>query len=842
MKKFIYIFLFFNVLVNAQTGNLKGRVTENGEPLPSVNIILMQTNFGAASNENGYFRLQNIPEGSYKVKFSSIGFESKIIEVKIESGRTTELNVTLEDKTIEVDQVEVVASKIQKQSDTRSSLVNLEPKETTIMPGAVTDVFRSLQALPGVLSPNDFSSQLIIRGSGPDQNLIIMDDVEVFNPYRLYGVVSMFNPEAVSDINLMTGGFPAKYGDRLSAVLDVTNKQGTKNEYFAGNLDASIVSANAVFEGKNPFGIDGSWLINSRRTYYDLIVEPFVKNSGLVEDNVSFPNFYDIQTKIAFGPFNGNKFFINGIFSRDGVQVVSGPDRESPDSLGVRDLTKNDLASFAWHYAPSDRLLNKVILSWYRNGGDSEFDSKFLDPTLNREQFEEVSPDTLDPYLFNFGFDSEYIFRKYTISDKLYYFWGENNELQMGAGVDFMKTLIDFDFSLDPKLEAFLLSSSNFRSTISDVGDLKNYSRYHFYIQNNFGIGEKVFIDPGLRYDYYDILDKGYLSPRLSVSYALDDLTTLRASWGYYYQSPGYEKLRDGRYLYDFSKEYLRDVEAEQSVHYILSGEKWLNNKWKATLSGYYKDFKNLMIPKVVGGTSYYTERVPGKDPRFESGWTNPVPVASDSTTQIPTNNAYGEAYGLELKLEKRNIEAGDKISGWISYALAYTNRIEQGYKLPFRFDQRHTLNLVLNYEVNDWMRVGARFRYGSGFPITKPKGIKPRIIMQDTDLDGVPETPELFTRQDPESGREEVVYNVDFGGIENRYSGRKPDYHRLDIRVSFFADYFDLDWTFYLDIINIYNNANVVGYDYYVEDLELKSEKTTMLPIFPTLGFRVAF
>ena len=126
--------------------------------------------------------------------------------------------------------------KVQQQNDTRTSLIDLNPRNAKILPGAAEDVFRTLQSLPGILAPNDFSSQLIVRGSGPDQNLIMMDDIEIFNPYRLYGVVSMFNPDAVSDVNLISGGFPAKYGDRLSAVLDVTNREGDKTKNLKGIL------------------------------------------------------------------------------------------------------------------------------------------------------------------------------------------------------------------------------------------------------------------------------------------------------------------------------------------------------------------------------------------------------------------------------------------------------------------------------------------------------------------------------------------------------------------------------------------------------------------------------
>ena len=312
----------------AQWGNLKGRLTDKGSGVPGVNIVLQKTSFGTQSNQDGSYEIKSIPTGAYTLRFSAIGYETVLKDVTITAGTQT-LNLEMKPSVFVTDEVEVVGQRRQKQEDPRVSVINLRPENARVQPGAVQDVLRTLQSLPGVLAPNDFTSQLVIRGSGPDQNLIIMDDVEIFNPYRLYGVISMFNPEAVSEISLITGGFPAKYGDRLSAVLDVTNREGPRNTYFKGNVNASIVDANLVLEGKNPLNIPGSWIVNSRRTYYDLIVEPFVKKAGLVDENTSFPNFYDFQAKLVFGPFGGNRFILDGIISRDGVNVVSGKERRS---------------------------------------------------------------------------------------------------------------------------------------------------------------------------------------------------------------------------------------------------------------------------------------------------------------------------------------------------------------------------------------------------------------------------------------------------------------------------------------------------------------------------------
>ena len=842
MTKYIFLLFILPQILFAQKGAVAGKVSENGNPMPGVNIFIPDSFTGTVSEEDGSYRLENVSPGDIRIRFSAVGFRTENFTVTIEADRTLLLDVEMEPEVIEVEQIEVTDRRIQSQDDTRTSVIDLSPKSAKTLPGAVTDVFRTLQSLPGVLAPSDFSSQLIIRGSGPDQNLIVMDNVEIFNPYRLYGVVSMFNPEAVSDIELITGGFPARYGDRLSAVLDITNKQGSRSDNLKGSLNASIVSANLVLEGKNPFDIPGSWLVNSRRTYYDLIIEPFVKDAGLVEDNVSFPNFHDVQAKFTFGPFNGNKFFLNGIYSRDGVNIVSGDERQTPDSISVFDLSKNDMASFAWHHARGENLLNKFIVSWYRNSGDTDFDSQFLDPSLNRDNFEDASNDTLSAYLLGFGFNTEYSFRKYSFDERLIYYWGEN-EFEAGAGLDLMQTTLSAQFDLDPQLQAFLESNPNINAAIDDILNIKNYSRARVYLQNRFNLFGKINLQPGLRTDYYEILDKFYAAPRFSMSYALDDITTLRGVWGIYYQSPGYEKIRDQNVFLDLDQRFTRNINAEKAVHYVLGIDRWVTNEWKIKAEAYYKDFTNLIVPKVARGINYYTESIGGKDPRLKNSWTRPVPVIGDSITQIPVNNSFGESYGVELLLEKRNIYGKSKFNGWISYAYAFANRFEDGIKIPFRYDQRHTFNLVMDYKATSWFDFSLRFQYGSGFPTTVPVGFKPRIILQDSDGDQIPDDPDLAVRRNFSGATDKVIFDVDYGGRKNQLSQRLPVYHRLDLRFNFYAEYWDLDWIFYLDIINVYNRSNVINYDYFVnDDLNLEREATSMFPILPTIGFSIKF
>ena len=375
------------------------------------------------------------------------------------------------------------------------------------------------------------------------------------------------------------------------------------------------------------------------------------------------------------------------------------------------------------------KLLNKVIVSWYKNNGVTDFDSQILDPSLNRGNFENTIPDTLAPYLLQFSFGGDFIYEKYSIDDKFTYIL-KDHIIEAGVGADFMQTTINFTFDLDEQLQAVINSNPQFRSALNDLKDVQDFNRYRAYLQDNIRLTEQFTFQPSLRFDYYNILDKAYLAPRISLSYAIDQLTTVRAVWGIYYQSPGYEKLRDQGILYDFSDKYTATLVAEKATHYVLGLERWLSAEWSARVEGYYKDFSNLYLPQRLIGERFYTEQIPGKDPRFSSGWTLPATFSGDSLTQIPTNAAYGNAYGVEFLLSKRNTFLENRFSGWVSYALAYANRNEDGIEYPFAFDQRHTVNIVLNYQMNSWLEFGIRWQYGSGFPISQPTGVKPRIIL----------------------------------------------------------------------------------------------------------------
>ncbi|MCS7012298.1 MAG: TonB-dependent receptor [Chloroherpetonaceae bacterium] len=835
------------------SGTISGKVVDatSKEPLVGVVIRLEGTAFGAITKTDGRFRIENVPAGEYVLKASFVGYKSLSRTIVVEEGKTLWLVLEMVEGSVETSEIEVTAENYrQPKEDVRTSLYKLEPKQVKNLAGGVEDVLRGLQAVPGVLAANDFSSQLYIRGSGPDQNLMLVDDIEVFNPYRLYGTISMFNPETIADISLITGGFPAKYGDRLSAVLDVSNRDGIRDRFFTAQINANITDANVVAEGKVPFGVEGSWLLSARRTYYDLIVGPILRSARLVEGNTAFPNFADVQLRLACQLAPQHRLQFTGILGRDGIDVISAArNQDQPDSLNVGNITSNDVAGLSWHFRPNANTLSKLTVSWYKNGGSSRFAGNFVD-RLNYPQDKLDSALQANPLAVlqlaaaTLQSENAFGFEKWNFREDVSLRWGENL-LEVGAGVDIMTTSIFFYLRPNEQLRAgFLAAQASGRVGAlpldTTVSQQQSYLRANFYLQNRFEVVDsKLFVQPGVRVDYYQIIEKLYLSPRLNFSFAFDESTTLRGAWGIYVQSPGYEKLIDQQQFIDLrDPEHIRSLRAERAMHFVLGVDRWLDDKWLFKAEAYYKLFDDLIVQRKEEQL-VYTSRFLGGDAYNVRNWSTPTPERRKVLSAIPVNDGRGEAYGVELLLEKRLVSSQDRFSGWFSYALAFANRYRDGLTIPFNFDQRHTINIVGSYKFNDWLDLAVRWRYGSGFPITLAIGLQPRIIRNPNG--------QYVVQEDPLFGR--TMFSLDFGGEENINAARLPEYHRLDVRLTAHTEFWGARWDFYLDIINLYNRTNVIGYNHDVEwDVPVGQVPSViryvngMLPIVPTLGISAAF
>ena len=810
------------------SGSIAGSAKLRGDgPAMGATVMLSGTRIGTTVGEDGSFVLADVPQGTYLVEVRLVGYEpEEIPSVTVEGGKISSIAVTMRPVDIEMSPVVVTGTRRQEADDVRPSVTRMSPRESKILPGAAEDVLRSLQAVPGVTSVSDFSSELVVRGSGPDQNLMLIDGYEVLNPYRLYGFVSMFNPETVSDISLQTGGFGAQYGDRLSAVLDVRNREGRYDVLASGKLNLSLTNLNLIVEGGLPLA-GSSYLVSLRRTYYDLIMGPILKSAKLVDGDVALPNFRDMQVRITLPTAENSRFVITGITSRDGVDLVSGAERPTPDSVNVFDKSYNTLVGATWNYNPSKNLILQTLVSWYRNNGSGSFEGMLVDPSQNTGDLERE--DTSGLRFFSLAVDYEYVFQKVSVGQRV--LWNlSSHAIESGFGVDLLRT----DFTQLLEVDQLFASYLQSRGQVipSSTTQVLRYHRYNVYVQDRITFGDRLFVQPGVRLDVYPVLGRQvYVAPRLNISYRLDELSTLRAAYGAFYQSPGMEKL-NFRSRIQYTLESFASLEAERADHYILGYDRMVSPEWQFKTEVYYKDLHNLIVPQKLQGTRWYAEPN-GGPPLSPLSWGTPSRITVDSLTSFPVNGAQGSAYGVEVMLQKMRSLPGDRFTGWVSYALSAATRERDGVRTPFLFDQRHAVNVVGNYKFAESWDLGLRFTLRSGRPFALATGVQPRVFVQQ------------------QNGVERAVLQLDAKGNAildpvyelDSYSGRFTTYHSFDVRLTTYPSWFGLDWAVYLDVQNVYNRSNQQQISFYVgPNGELQQRVINGIPIFPSLGMSLVF
>jgi hypothetical protein len=317
----------------------------------------------------------------------------------------------------------------------------------------------------------------------------------------------------------------------------------------------------------------------------------------------------------------------------------------------------------------------------------------------------------------------------------------------------------------------------------------------------------------------------------VNISYGLNDLSTLRAAYGIFYQSPGMEKW-DFRSPLIYTRETFAGVVAERADHYILGFDRMVSPEWQLKLDVYYKTLRDVIGPEKLQGTDWYTAQT-GSDPRNPASWQQPVLAPMDSATSVPVNAASGTSKGFEVLLQKIQSLPEDRFTGWIGYALASSQRLRDGVSSPFLFDQRHALTAVGNYRFAERWDVGLRFTLRSGRPYADATGVSPRVVYQDVGGAPVP------TVQTDANG--DVILDVQYE--TDRYSGRMNLYHSLDLRLTTYPRWFDLDWAVYLDVQNVYNRENEQAVNFFVDASGTVQRRPVYgLPIFPSLGLTVSF
>ena len=527
--------LFVVAQLNAQSAIISGFISDSSsaEALIGANVILQQTGQGMATDMNGYYIIQDIVPGEYVLMVSYVGFRLRKENLKISSGQSIKLDISLSEEVVELTQVEVTAEQIQRKSNIQPSKINLSPRMMKAAPAlAEPDLFRTIQALPGVLTTSEFSTGLVIRGGNTDQNLILLDGVTVYNPSHLGGIFSNFIVDGVKEAELIKGAYNAEYGGRLSAVLNIISREGNQKK-FEGKANLSLLSAQATIEG--PF-YKGAWVFSGRRTYFDKIFQ----NVPTIPPYY----FYDIQSHI------------------------------------YSDLTPKDRLSLSFYNGVDDLLFdtfglagrwgNRTISAQYRRVFSEKIIGNFL--YANSLFFTEFGLGGSNGLVSDNQIDDA------TVAANFSWFKSSRSTLKFGAQ---MKNL------------GFLYTNS-FNDSLQFEINTKP-KEYASYVKLKYSASERLIIEPGLRINLYDVYsDSIFPDIRFGMKYLLNDNRYLNLSVGNYHQFIATFQDDYNPNILDQWIAVDETVSPAKSSQIVLGYEEYIRNLYKFQIEGYYKDIKNL--------------------------------------------------------------------------------------------------------------------------------------------------------------------------------------------------------------------------------------------------------
>jgi hypothetical protein len=502
-------------------------------------------------------------------------------------------------------------------------------------------------------------------------------------------------------------------------VLAVNSREGTTSKWLAGRIGSSITNANLVLEGKTGFGA-GSWLLSGRRSYYDLFARDFVRDIGIVND-IAFPNFQDVQAKIVLRPAEKHRLQINGFYSENimdylvkeeiGEQVSENPAFDGDDRM------ENTIVGGSWTYTPSEHVQTRIYANWYRNQGQSGFGGRLSSAGLfaGRDLFTgeiiTTTPPGGQPDTLLFDFQQDYTFRKFSLGNWWIY-EREKHVFELGLGADALENSLNYGLAQEDYGQTLfdaLASAPNFFGTLSDaVAQKQSFTRAHLYLQDKILLGRGgSWIQPGLRYDYYGHIEKGYLSPRLALLLKIRPQTSLRFSTGLYRQSPGYEKLLDGGRIFDLLQfASLNGLEAESGVHFIFGLSETLANDWAFSIEGYYKTLSDLIAQdfELADQPAPVLVIAGGNAPASPAAYKIETEQSLNRLTE-PGNNAETTALGVDLFLEKKALTPEARWSGSLGLSIGKatqeqkirrTGIVDQKLSHPYDFDRRLSLRAAI--------------------------------------------------------------------------------------------------------------------------------------------------
>jgi hypothetical protein len=670
MTKFNRIILILIVqlltasVIFAQDGNLKGFVydKENGEPCAFANVYFDGTSLGAATNINGYFNINKIPEGEFNLIVSYLGYDTLKTNIVIKKGQLISKNLYLAPSSMILGEALVSAERTERTTQVRTSVVKVQPAAIKRLPtiGAEPDIAQYLQVLPGVVFTGDQGGQLYIRGGSPIQNLVLLDGMVVYNPFHSIGLFSVFDSDIMQSADVYTGGFSAEYGGRISSVMDIRMRNGNKN-HFAGKFSASPFGAKLMVEGPlKKFEVgkgSATYILSAKTSYLEQSSKYFY---SYIADSLPF-NYTDLYGKMSFNAPNGSKINIFGFKFDDQVNYGALSDLNW-DSYGIG-------TNFV--IVPSGTtVMIKANMSY------SDYKISLSDAN-NIPRTSKISG-------YNGGLD-------------FLYFLGKN---EFVWGIETLGFRTDYEYQ------------NSIGRTLSQTENTTELAAYTKYKAN---LGALI-LEPSFRIQYYASLSETSFEPRLGLKYNITEHFRIKFAGGFYSQNLiaansdkdvvnlFYGFLSGSEDLPETFNGNTITSKLQKSQHAIAGFEVDLSKHWDLNVEGYYKNFSQLTN---INRYKLYDDTYDNAD----------IPDSQKKDYIIETGAAYGVDFLLKYEYKRLYI--------WAVYGLGWVKRNDGIETYSPHFDRRHNVNLVGTYKLGKDMswEISARWNLGSGFPFTQTQG-----------------------------------------------------------------------------------------------------------------------
>ncbi len=801
--------------------NVTGRVIDAFTTGPLAGARITAGAAGTVSDRDGRFAL-TLPRGPARLVVTAAGHLTEQVDVTVGDEPVTIEVLLLNQSQFRED---VVVTAAVKPAPVSPSTVDVSPLAVRSIAGAAENVFRTVQTLPGVNAADDFGSRLSVRGGGPDQNLTVMDGVEIHDPYRLFGLTSAFNPETVENFEFVAGGFSPKYGDRLSSILLVENRAGTRARPFAGSFSLALTDANFVVEGALPGGGKGSWIVSGRRTYYDLIANRIV--------GTTLPSFGDLQAKVAYDVRPDHRLSLFVLNSRERTDALFD-EESSASTLGLGNEASNNLVSLTLASAWGSRVSSRTIGSWYRYTDALDANGDIRDESARSNA---PGDDAFGRARVAFGRNLGV--RDLSFRQEVAYAASPAHLAEAGAEIHALETRYGWDISGDRNTNQANGSSVQGGAGLPAQLDSRQQSvRAGAWVLDRIQASPRLRVDPGLRVDWNGVAGETLLSPRVSARLELGRGYALRASAGYFTQSPGYEKLLQSDYFVDLSDARGLSLTSERSIQVLGALEREFAPGFLARIEGYYKTFDRMIVGRLetpaetAGRVALYD---------FPADLQSSIPAAPQIVSE-PINGADGSAYGLDLYVARQPRSASERFSGWGSYTWGRATTNGYGRRYPFDYDRRHALSLVGTWRLAGWLDLAASARVASGFPYDPVLGLVVAAKPVNDDAGNV-------VKYVPEVDANGLyVWTTTRGGVENLNAATLPLFARVDVRATFKPSWFSGRWQFYVEVINVLNRQNagslepVLAYDPAGDRPSVSYKRQGAFPLLPSIGIRCRF